>query len=286
MTIQVDADERGIARQSFWRDGALAGAWLMDAQYSGHQFERHLHDEMVIVVTEQGSGEVRTRFGIDRSAPGTVWIFAAGEYHGGRTTDGGVWGYRAVYLDDAALDALASVYGGPSSERLFVPPSLYPDSQLAHVLGTAHRMLHEGASVLQRQAHWWAAMGMLFGRYAEPRVVLGDATRERGKMVVVRDYVAAHFRRDLSIEELSQQVGLSRYHLMRSFRQEFGMPPHAYANQLRLIEAKRLLRDGVPAAEVAICVGFYDQSHLSRYFKRAFGLAPGAFASLEGNAAH
>lgn len=92
---------------------------------------------------------------------------------------------------------------------------------------------------------------------------------------------AAHFRRDISVDELSRLVGLSRYHLMRSFRKEFGLPPHGYANQLRLIEAKRLLRQGLPAADVAVEVGFYDQSHLSRMFKRAFDLTPGSFASLD-----
>lgn len=276
----TDPNEPGIEKQSFWRDDALAGAWLMDAHYRAHQFERHLHDEMVVVVTEQGSGEVRTRLGIDRSGPGTVWVFAAGEYHGGQTTDGGAWGYRAMYLDEKSLDTLASIYGGPSKERLFVPPGLYRDPQLAHVISQAHRTLHNGAPVLERQAHWWAAMGLLFGRYGEPRVDLCDPGHERTKMRQVRDYLVAHFRRDVSIDELSLQVGLSRYHLMRAFRQEFGMPPHAYANQLRLIEAKRLLREGVSAAEAAAAVGFYDQSHLSRYFKRAFDLTPGSFASL------
>jgi AraC-like DNA-binding protein len=273
-------NEPGVDKQNFWRDGALAGAWLMDARYRGHQFERHLHDEMVVVVTEQGSGEVRTRFGLDRSGPGTVWVFAAGEYHGGQTTDGGAWGYRAMYLDEQALDTLASVYGGPTKERLFVPPGLYQDPQLAHVIGQAHRLLHAGASVMERQAHWWAAMGMLFGRYGEPKVDLNEPARERTKMQQVREYLAAHFRRDVSIDELSLQVGLSRFHLMRAFSQEFGMPPHAYTNQLRLIEAKRLLREGVAAAEVAAAVGFYDQSHLTRHFKRAFDLTPRSFASL------
>jgi AraC-like DNA-binding protein len=67
---------------------------------------------------------------------------------------------------------------------------------------------------------------------------------------------------------------------MRSFRKEYGLPPHAYANQLKLIAAKRKLQAGLPPAEVAADVGFYDQSHLTRVFKRAFDLTPGRFASL------
>lgn len=202
----------------FWRDHALAGALLMNARYRRHQFERHLHDEMVIVVTEEGSGEVETRFGTDRSAPGTVWVFAAGEYHCGQVQAGATWSYRAIYLDQAALDALAEVCGGPTAERLFVPPGLYQDPQLAYVIGQAHRLHAAGAPLMERQARWWAAMGMLFGRYGQPRLHRPAFGNERASMAIVRDFIAAHFRREISIDELSGLTGSSRYHLMRSFK--------------------------------------------------------------------
>ena len=269
------------SRQNFWRDGALDGALLMDAHYKEHTFERHLHDEMVIVVTEHGSGEVRTRQGLGHSRPGTVWVFAAGEYHNGRVFQDVGWDYRAIYLDDRALDAVARVFDeGRCERRPFVPPGLYDDAELASALAAAHRSLHGQGSMLERQALWWDAMGLLFGRHGQPRVSLPTPGNERARLRVARDYVCAHYRRDFSIDELSHAAGLSRFHLMRSFRKEYGLPPHAYANQLKLIDAKRMLQSGLPAADVAAEVGFYDQSHLTRLFKRAFALTPGRFAAL------
>jgi AraC-like DNA-binding protein len=73
---------------------------------------------------------------------------------------------------------------------------------------------------------------------------------------------------------------LSRFHLMRSFCKEFGLPPHAYASQVRLIAAKQLLATGQKPAEAAAAVGLYDQSHLNRLFKRAYGITPGVYAAL------
>lgn len=133
---------------------------------------------------------------------------------------------------------------------------------------------------MERQNRWWAAMGLLFGRYGQPRHRFAELGSEGGKMERVREYISANFRRDISIDDLSSAVGLTRFHLMRSFRTVYGLPPHSYVNQLRLIEAKRRLRHGVPPAEVATEVGFYDQSHLTRMFKRAYDLTPGAFAAL------
>jgi len=270
----------GVGRQEFWRDDALYGAWLMDARYRDHHFERHLHDETVIVVTEAGSGEVRTRLGTERSAPDTVWVFAAGEYHGGCTSDSGAWDYRALYLDAAALDALAGDYGEPVPGRLFVRPGLYRDGQLADALLRAHRSRSACAPLMERQTLWSGATSMLFGRYGEPRVADPVAPGAKTKMRAVRDHLASNFCCDISVDELSRLVGLSRFHLMRAFRRAYGLPPHAYVNQLRLIEAKRMLRAGCSPAEVAIAVGFYDQSHLNRGFRRAFSLTPAAFAAL------
>jgi AraC-like DNA-binding protein len=65
--------------------------------------------------------------------------------------------------------------------------------------------------------------------------------------------------------------------LLRAFRAETGLPPHAYLNQLRVREARALLDRGVAPAEAAARTGFADQAHLTRHFKRVVGVPPGAF---------
>ena len=57
------------------------------------------------------------------------------------------------------------------------------------------------------------------------------------------------------------------------------MPPHVYVTGRRVELARRLLLDGVPAAEAATRAGFYDQSHLTRHFKRLHGVTPVAFGA-------
>ena len=69
--------------------------------------------------------------------------------------------------------------------------------------------------------------------------------------------------------------------MMRAFTREYGMPPHAYTNQLRLSEARRLIAAGHRLSDAAASAGFYDQSHLTRMFKRAYGVTPGVYASLD-----
>lgn len=87
---------------------------------------------------------------------------------------------------------------------------------------------------------------------------------------------------DVRLEELEAAVGLSRFYLVRRFRAEVGLPPHAYQLALRIDRARALVADGLALADVAAHCGFTDQSHFTRHFRRAIGVAPGAYARSTG----
>lgn len=261
---------------TYRRDAALSGACLALARYGGHEFEHHVHDELVIAVTETGGAECRSRLGPDRSGPGTIWVSRPGDFHGGTVAPGAHWHYRSIYLDGPALSALGEAF---AQGRLMIRQGLYHDPELAGRLLSAHARAETGHDLAERQTAWWEAMGETFRRYGEWREPPG-AGREPSKMMRVRDFIADNFDRDIGIGELAELVGLSRFHLIRSFRREFGLPPHAYLNQCRLIAAKQMLASGHRLADAAIAAGFYDQSQLCRLFKRTYGITPGTYAGL------
>lgn len=86
------------------------------------------------------------------------------------------------------------------------------------------------------------------------------------------------FAEDVRLEHLEAEIGLSRFYLVRRFRAEVGMPPHAFQLAMRLDRARVLIAEGMALADVASRCGFTDQSHLTRHFRRATGVAPGAYA--------
>lgn len=80
-----------------------------------------------------------------------------------------------------------------------------------------------------------------------------------------------------SLTELAGELGCNQFVLLRAFRREMGVPPHAFVLRVRIERARQLLARGSEITEVAHGLGFADQSHFTRHFKRVVGLAPAAY---------
>jgi transcriptional regulator of acetoin/glycerol metabolism/AraC-like DNA-binding protein len=92
----------------------------------------------------------------------------------------------------------------------------------------------------------------------------------------IRDYIDAHTSENIAPETLAKLGGVSVFHFARAFRQSFGLPPHSYLLHRRIARAHRLLRQTeLPVSEIALSMGFADQSHFAKHFRRLIGMAPG-----------
>lgn len=94
---------------------------------------------------------------------------------------------------------------------------------------------------------------------------------------LVTDYINTHLHRDLKLVELSAIVQISPYYFLRLFKKSLGVTPHQYILQRRINRAKDLLQSSMTLSEIAVRVGFCDQSHLSRCFRRILGKTPSQF---------
>jgi len=94
----------------------------------------------------------------------------------------------------------------------------------------------------------------------------------------VREHVEAHLSESMDLAELAAIAGLSVYHFARAFKQTAGVTPHHYLVHRRIERAQEMLaRSGLPLSEIALAVGFSDQSHLARHFRQTLGVTPGQF---------
>ncbi|NTX41284.1 helix-turn-helix transcriptional regulator [Myxococcus sp. CA033] len=117
----------------------------------------------------------------------------------------------------------------------------------------------------------------LLTEYGETKPPASPAPH-RAAVSRAREYLHASFTLNVELETLASAVGLNKFHLLRVFRAELGLPPHEYVTHLRVARARTLLAQGLAAGTVAAEVGLYDQSQLNRHFGRIVGMTPGQYA--------
>ncbi len=100
----------------------------------------------------------------------------------------------------------------------------------------------------------------------------------RQKLLEVRQYLDEHYTEKFSLDELSENFFISKYHLSREFKNHFGITPNLYVIAKRITMAKRLLRfSDLTLEEIAGRCGFYDTSYLNRQFKKSEGISASDF---------
>ncbi|MDD5698144.1 MAG: AraC family transcriptional regulator [Victivallaceae bacterium] len=102
----------------------------------------------------------------------------------------------------------------------------------------------------------------------------------RESLASAYEYINEHPNRELDLSFLAGQAGMSRFHLVRSFKAKYGEPPIRYLRKLRIEKAKNLLLQE-PADrkiyEIAATAGFNDPLYFSRIFKQCTGMSPEKF---------
>jgi AraC family transcriptional regulator len=91
-------------------------------------------------------------------------------------------------------------------------------------------------------------------------------------------YIDSNLEQALSLDELASVAQMSKYYLMRLFKQATGSTLHQYVTARRIEKAKQLLaKRHLPLVDICHAVGFQSQSHFTHIFRRCIGIPPKAY---------
>lgn len=257
-----------------WFAQAFGNLELRRATYIKHSFARHLHEGFSISLIEKGIAGLDHRGRTHTIPAGDFTIVNPGEIHTGYAIAKEGWTYRIFYPDVALFQQVASEVTGKSQTTPYFPITVFQDKRLFALFLGLHVALEKPAPQIEQESNLLLLLVELITRYAVPSPLRQSIGKERSRIKLVRECLETYYSENISLEQLAGIANLSPFHLLRLFRQEVGLPPHAYLTQVRVIRAKKLLSEGMAIARVAFETGFADQSHLSKKFKQIVGVTP------------
>lgn len=265
------------SRIRIWRSQYLQSIELVHSVSKDHSLPRHFHEELELGI-RQGDGWQFNYRGTMHSVPAdTLVVTQPGETHQAVCMSAQNCTFRGLRVSAELLQQVAAEVAGRQTDLPFFPMPLMHDRELNTQIVQAHQALEQSNSQLQQQSLILDLLAKLILRCAADPPCFAKLGKERQPVDRVRAYIKDHYNQEVSLERLAQIANLSSFHLNRSFRKTFGMPPHAYQIQVRILQAKWLLRKKWSLNKVAAETGFVSQSHFSSHFKRLVGVTPGQY---------
>jgi len=255
-------------RPKFYRHPAIPFIEARESFDSAACYRPHTHPTLSLGIVDAGTSVLTLP---DRKIPlrvGDIVVIDAHVVHACNPPAGSPWSYRMLYFDVSWLGAEVT---GP-----WKTPQRSAESRC--VFERLWRRIVE--ETFPSTGAIRMDVRQLLRRARDDKAVVANQATDRLQPIL--RYIAENCDVPLRLRALARQFGFSEYQLIRMFRAQIGMTPHAYQVDQRVVRARELLKARTPAADVACRLGFSDQSHLIRAFKPRVAATPRQFAQVAG----
>ncbi len=263
----------------FWRRDALPFLELRESRAGeGIGYARHSHDSFSIGAVTGGRSLYEYQVPGDslQAVPvtrGAVVIMNPREIHACNPTDGAPWSYYMLHVDPVWLSPLQ----GAGSAREFRPLALHATRDVtlyAALIRLCQRLLDDHATAAEKTL---VCRDFFRGLFAHSRTRQHQCHREGARLARTAELIRLRCAEPLTLAWLAERSAMTPSHLVRVFKREYGITPHAFLLDCRIRRAREALSAGRPIAEVAHDWHFADQAHFQRIFKRFTATTPNRF---------
>jgi AraC-like DNA-binding protein len=269
----VSTDDRWRVR--FWRPDSPSVTGMLRVEHED-RVQTTYSEQFAVVVVYEGAFDGWYRGAARTHVAGGLKLKEPGEVHRGLrvhapfTLQGATFSAEMVAVAAAALGLRGPVH--------FKAPGFDGGERATRLAFAMHEALvRADAPEIERATLVAETLSEILSTCAR------ESVRSSGERAPRAVRLARAFLHDavadkITLDALADHAGLDKFHLVRAFRAEVGLPPYEYLTHVRISRAKELLQRGVRVAEAAQAVGFYDESQLHRHFRRIVGMTPGRFS--------
>ncbi|PSJ60453.1 AraC family transcriptional regulator [Pseudaminobacter soli (ex Li et al. 2025)] len=241
-----------------------------------HVFQRHSHEQFGIGVIDSGAQKSLSGRGVVEAGAGDVITVNPGEVHDGAPIGDAGRSWRMLYFDpEIVVAAVEDMREGISPHCEFHRPAM-TDAGTADLFRRLFAAMTKPHSPELRRDE---LLPLLLARVIGERTEFAGAPTMPAAIVKARQLIDDAPTAALTLADLAEVSGLSRFQLVRRFAKATGFTPHAYMLQRRADLARRLIARGARLADAAAESRFADQAHMTRVFTRKYGVSPGVYAT-------
>ena len=214
---------------------------LMHASNITHDYPRHIHEEVCIVMMLQGVETHICRGNSYKAFPGSLMLLNADEAHSSKSAG---TEYRVIHIHPRALSQIAFEAVGRNLGTPCFSNPVIESSSLFRLLLNLHLKLEQNASPLEQESDFISTVGLLLARQIQTHSTFQPLGKEPHRIKLVQEYVKSCYAENISLSTLASIANLSPFYLLRVFHKEVGVPPHEYQTQVRIAHARKFLHNG------------------------------------------
>ena len=243
---------------------------LLEASFTNKIFAPHFHDEYSIALITSGRHNFTCNKEEFLASPGDIRLINPGDIHVCKSK---TWGYITFTPDNDFVEAFSQSCQKELHNITFANPVI-KNQKLAKLFLDLRRATKQWQDELMAENILEELVVNLISSYSNTQIKSKEISYSRAKLMQSIEYMSENFDETVQLENLANISGLSKYHFLRKFKEEFNMTPHAYLLQIRIQKAKNMLLQNKSLSQIALSCGFSDQSHFTRVFGKIYGMSP------------
>jgi AraC-like DNA-binding protein len=254
----------------FWKDPQLPFAECRYSTGSRQVYKPHIHKLFCVGAVSRGEVGFQIEETVVKLEPGSLALINPETLHSCNPTQSNKRSYAMLFLDVAwCLRLQQSIW----SLEKFRPVGTFMlrDNSLYQKYLTTIQLLKGDEDVMEKEQALAEMVENIFLQACQPATVQSEPSFNVEQM---KQQLSSNLDKDITMDRIALKLQANPFTLLRRFKADMGITPHAYRTNCRIELAKTLLQQGIDISQVAQECGFFDQSHFHRHFKAITTVTP------------
>jgi AraC-like DNA-binding protein len=261
-----------IHQAKFWKPSLQEDIVFYKGHFNTFEFDKHVHDEYTITLVQDGRMNAFLDGFSKEYNKSAILTINPDQIHACKTKDGEGYKYNSIYFNKSVIEKISK--DEFNCKEIFFDKSSLENKEIYQKLSRLVIMDELGQiSKLDFECNFIEVLKDILklntNISSDIKLSSHDTMIKRAK-----EFINDNFALDLSLDDISKHLDISKYHFLRLFKDKTYISPHSYLMLRRVEKAKQFLQNGESLINTAYLCGFNDQSHLHRRFKSLVGITP------------